>query len=56
MYLSQITNAQHRLQRTGGGVAPRPRGFSPENVVRPLAFSRQFPRPPLKPAVGRCKS
>jgi len=37
----------------GRGLSPRPRGFSPESVVRPLAFSRQIPRPPLKPAVGQ---
>jgi len=41
------------VQADGRGLSPRPRGFSPESVVRPLAFPRQVPRPPLTLAVGR---
>ncbi|MFN3491911.1 MAG: hypothetical protein ACK40V_06790 [Anaerolineales bacterium] len=40
------------MQADGRGLSPRPRGFSPVERFLPLAFSRQFPRPPLTPVVG----
>ena len=33
--------------RGRAGALPRPRGYSPESGILPLAFFRQFPRSPL---------
>ena len=38
--------------RTGGGFAPRPKGFSPESRFYSVAFICQIPRPPVTLAVS----